>query len=797
MVNKFARFLTDLIKIIGVFFPAILLQLITVVVFIQLPQAYDLVTIYAEKDNQSFALYPAVLAWSFISWYTARLVYYAYLAKDKDNGKGEDKKEENRILEFTLDEINAMLKQSFKTETGRKICRYLPRLIGLSVFFIISLVIICHAYFPFEQKCWPVCIYIGIIVVVKLLLVLLVKKIQVAGPKKWWKYAPVVLAVSTLCITITAMFISRALHGSIKISLITTLILLACMHIVFTLYMSFRRMKIYANLSPSEPFLEKFTTDELKPGWLDRVLNFFSLPLYEKKLFIIFLVSTCLLLVSHFISTVYLPYIRYEGPFAFAMIAFALLTVLGNLLSFFNYRVKINLHVLVILWVIIIGFLPLNHYGVHITNATQDQPFNQRTQLNVALDHWIARNKTALETENTVPMFFVISDGGASRSAYWAAGMMGKLEDITHHEFSKRTFAISGASGGSVGNAVFYSLLCRYYIIESLARNHKAYYQTVDADFDTLAKSFLSNDFLSYPLSHYLGQDFITHILPFNLFDRADALEYSMKHPKDEGVIEKIFSKNLSELFCNPLVQQLLPVFYINTTRVQDSWPGVISSIRFDSIPATHRMDVLDSLDEWYNQSRCRKPCANPDMELVTAAIMSSRFPYLSPAGSIGKNCFVDGGYFDNSGAGMVHETILSLERLVKNDTTRYLRYFKKIKFYVVHFRNSPYTGSEHKMIHPLVNDLLAPILTLKSSFDGQTDINNERLKYYVENNSPFGGKESWIEFALNDSVEDEKARVSFSMSWVISSITLHAMDQKMVRPNIKTRVKKVMDLIK
>jgi hypothetical protein len=780
MVKKLALFLTDFFRIIGIYFPSILLQLITVFVFIKLPQAYDLVTIYAEQENQSYAIYPVILAWSFISWYTARLVYYAYMASHGG-------RQSNGLLKFTRQELRYRLKNSFNTRTGIQLFKYVPRLIGLSVFFILSIVIICHCYFPINNKLVLVTAYVILILGIKWFSVYFIRKHKFRIYRTWRGKARSfrnIMAVSTILITLASTVISYYFHQSIKQSLIVTLILLVLIHLVFTLYMVFRRVHIYVKIIPNLA-LKQSNTRQVTPGWLDRILNFFSLPVYEKKLFRIFIFTIGILLCSHIFSCASLTYVRLEGLFAFAVGAFALLTAFGNLLTFFNFRVKINLHVLAILWVFMVGLFPLNHYGVHITNARQQHPFTQRTQLNVALDNWIDRNKTAFETEEMVPMFFVISDGGASRSAYWAASMMGKMEDLTNHAFSKRTFAISGASGGSVGNAVFYALLYNHYINQK--SNHPP-----DELFEP-TKEYLSNDFLSFPLSHYLGQDFITHIVPFDLYDRADALEYAMKHPRKAGVVEKILGMNLSELFCHPEVQKLMPVLYINTTRVQDSWPGVISSIQFDSLPATRRMDVLDSLAKWYNQPSCRKPMENPDMELVTASVMSSRFPYLSPAGAIGKNCFVDGGYFDNSGAGIVHETILSIEKLVKNDTTRYMRYFKKIKFYVIHFRNSPYTSSDHKNIHPLVNDLLAPILTLKSSFFGQTDINNERLKYYIENNSPYGNKESWIEFGLNDTIEHNQ--VSYSMSWVISDTTLRSMAIKMERPTINRQVKKVVDL--
>ena len=57
------------------------------------------------------------------------------------------------------------------------------------------------------------------------------------------------------------------------------------------------------------------------------------------------------------------------------------------------------------------------------------------------------------------PIFFVMANGGASRSGYWTASVLSKLEDETRGDFSKNLFCLSGASGGSIGNGTFFSLL--------------------------------------------------------------------------------------------------------------------------------------------------------------------------------------------------------------------------------------------------------------------------------------------------------------------------------------------------
>ena len=52
----------------------------------------------------------------------------------------------------------------------------------------------------------------------------------------------------------------------------------------------------------------------------------------------------------------------------------------------------------------------------------------------------------------------VASEGGASRSAWWSAHVLGVLDDLTDGRFGDQTFAASGISGGSLGVATWVAL---------------------------------------------------------------------------------------------------------------------------------------------------------------------------------------------------------------------------------------------------------------------------------------------------------------------------------------------------
>jgi len=216
------------------------------------------------------------------------------------------------------------------------------------------------------------------------------------------------------------------------------------------------------------------------------------------------------------------------------------------------------------------------------------------------------------------------------------------------------------------------------------------------------------------------------------------------------------------------------PVLSINTTRVNDGGPGVLSTINVDSAVFGTRLDVIKMLD------------STQDIRLSTAMILGARFPYMSPGGKVGaKSYFVDGGYFDNSGAGVIHEMLLEINRLQApksglDSPTRKL--LQQMDFYVIHLTNTPPEDPAKKQkdkINPLVNDLAAPILTLAGSYGSQTSVNDARLINYMKELNE--GKKAYIVYNLYNKNKYE----NFSMNWVISRRALNKMDSAVKRTSI------------
>jgi len=213
-----------------------------------------------------------------------------------------------------------------------------------------------------------------------------------------------------------------------------------------------------------------------------------------------------------------------------------------------------------------------------------------------------------------------------------------------------------------------------------------------------------------------------------------------------------------------------LPIICINTTRMQDGNPAVISNIKITDSVFGGRIDVLGMLKK------------DEDMKLSTGVVLGASFPYLSPAGRIDylkcdtckpePNYFVDGGYFDNSGAGVIFEMVVNLQKIIAADTT--IKNKNKLEFEVIHVTNENFDDVTLAAVNPLVNDLAAPFKTLLGAYDMQTSVNDLRLKNFLKN--LYNDNRHYNKISLY--VKNDSMR--YAMNWVISKYVLDAINKRL-----------------
>lgn len=469
----------------------------------------------------------------------------------------------------------------------------------------------------------------------------------------------------------------------------------------------------------------------------------------EKNIFLWFnIFSVCAMLI-YFSAVFSISFSRYITALPIILLSFGILLGAGNIITLFSLKQKMNFHFLLLLAIVIAGFFNEPH-DVNLLRLKDTNQYNARPSLRAHFNKWIEERKIQLKDSSikAFPVYFVMADGGASRSAYWTASVLGTIETASSGNFSKQLFCLSGASGGSLGNMSFFATLQN--------KSGKSSTKTV--------QDYLSNDFLSFPLIRLLGPDIILPLIPFHLLqDRAAALETSFQSTTNENEITRLMNLPFSALQLQKDGSCALPLIFINCTRMQDGTPAVVSNINIEKNVFGKRIDVLKSLD------------AKQDISIASAVALGARFPYFSPAGKIGNEYFVDGGYFDNSGAGVVHEMILDLQSMIMDSIKNNPQHpYQKIRFNVLHISNEPETEKKMSTTHPLVNDLAAPVKTILGSYARQTDINNLRLyKYMLE---IYKGDTTYTSINLYKKGEED----DYPMNWSISDQSLARMNKRL-----------------
>lgn len=709
------RYLSLLLRLSRIFLPGIIVVLGTGILMTRFIQGRDVIMITLESEWRGFFFMTGLLFWATVTWYSSRLIGY---------------NQDDLFSEFPEGLYHA------------------PRILGFACFTVVIYALL--ALPPLNWRSSGLLILIILQCLTYAIASNLFETIRDQYSEcRLIKLRNGVIGATGLLFAITA----------IRNELITYLITLPFLQLSLHFLVIVRRKIREGEINKSEKtgplkgrsyrwlrYILSNPRDKRSIDHTDKIL------LGEIAIFKIFNVVAVISLTLWFVAIFHLPTARWISTLPIVMLALGVLLGVGNLISLFSVKTGINLHVIFIAATFAIGsfFEPHNVRRTWPAEPSIGNTYAHRPELKTWFHAWTTARMEEIKdtTTNEYPVFLLLADGGASRSAYWTAGVWSRLEEQTGGKFSRHLLCMSGTSGGSLGNAAFFSLLTN---AES------------DKQFRKECSEYLSQDFLSHTMARLLGPDLLKPLFPFDMiYDRAAALEQAMEEVPVKSRIADRMAQPFSEI-CKPGISPL-PILFINTTRMQDGRPAVISNIWINESVYGKRLDVLATLPTW------------DDIRLSTAVVLGARFPYISPAGRLEDNYFVDGGYFDNSGAGVVHETLIELKRIIDDSISKTPgHWLGKVRFHVLHATNAPLEEPPVRRVHPVVNDLFAPVKTLLGAYSSQTHVNNLRLTRFLKTMP--GGGAGYIPFNLYRSGEQD----NFPMNWVISRENLFRMDERIL----------------
>ncbi|HET6787099.1 MAG TPA: hypothetical protein VFH49_04005, partial [Aquabacterium sp.] len=285
------------------------------------------------------------------------------------------------------------------------------------------------------------------------------------------------------------------------------------------------------------------------------------------------------------------------------------------------------------------------------------------------LSRWLAQRRA--EGRQNDPIYLVALSGGASRAAYWGAYTLAWLDDqqrARHGAFLSNVYALSGVSGGSLGAST---------LVAALASAREASLRGGElppappalADWMT---EVLTQDHLSPVVQSLLYLDLMGRLSPVPLpkVDRSHALERTWERDTLDAAstrqgAQSVQGAHATNWFRRPMAAlydadtdacvsreggghdahclSLLPRLILNAASAETGEPVMQTALALRHPLALHMRDAAFDLTH---------------MSLSEAVHNSARFPYLSPAGQVrsadgthGVDYWVDGGYFENSGA--------------------------------------------------------------------------------------------------------------------------------------------------
>jgi hypothetical protein len=253
---------------------------------------------------------------------------------------------------------------------------------------------------------------------------------------------------------------------------------------------------------------------------------------------------------------------------------------------------------------------------------------------------WYELVKKNYGADTMHPLYIVATEGGGIRAAYWTAIVLGALQDANPN-FAPHLFAISGVSGGSLGATVFDALLAEP--------------TTASFKFKEKAHAILGQDFLSPALASMLYPDLAQRFIPFPIayFDRGRSLEMGWEKAWRDTMGNDRFAQSFVDLWKPRLdSREWMPALFLNGTSVEKGNRIITSNLRL----ANNFLDADDAAEKLasHNLDATEAACHVP---LSTAAHMSARFTFVSPAGRFPDGShIVDGGYFENSAATTAYE---------------------------------------------------------------------------------------------------------------------------------------------
>ncbi|MEM7381912.1 MAG: hypothetical protein AAF361_12040, partial [Bacteroidota bacterium] len=217
-----------------------------------------------------------------------------------------------------------------------------------------------------------------------------------------------------------------------------------------------------------------------------------------------------------------------------------------------------------------------DHYEVSHTKRTISA--NERPGLKEHIRSWIEDRQDTIANSKKFPVIFVAAEGGGSRAGLWSFLIHSKLYKTNPDYFNTYLFSLTGASGGNVGNNMFYNAA-----YEAFLKDRTINLENSGA-FRYKASTVYDENYLSSSIASLLGRDLAESISGmFRFNDRAELLEgeWASRYSNTfKGTIAPSINREfLSFIPKKGNKGKTPPIILVNTTHLQSGDYSVISPV--------------------------------------------------------------------------------------------------------------------------------------------------------------------------------------------------------------------------
>lgn len=253
----------------------------------------------------------------------------------------------------------------------------------------------------------------------------------------------------------------------------------------------------------------------------------------------------------------------------------------------------------------------------HLAALTSpDRLIKDKAAMLQVLENW---KKRQVEEK---PMLYIINvSGGGTRSATFTMGVMQKLDSLCEGQLMRKTFLITGASGGMLGAAYFRALARE----RDLGKNIRLQDPTYVDD--------ISKDLLNPTFSSFVARDLAAPAQKFNVgeYEYVKDRAYSFEQQLNKNT-RYLLDKELSALAVEEQ-QALMPSMIFNAVITRDGRKMLISThpLSFLMKPAGDPSLQLPGDPDAVDFAALMEKQDPMNLRLLTALRMNATFPYVLP----------------------------------------------------------------------------------------------------------------------------------------------------------------------